>query len=75
MEGFYPSQTLIEENLLDAVIGLPSKLFFGAGIPAAIHVFKKSRERDDVLFIDASHEYESGTKQNKLTGGAFIQNC
>ena len=60
-------QSMIEENLLDAVIGLPSKLFFGAGIPAAILLFKKGREREDVLFVDASHEFESGTKQNKLT--------
>ena len=60
-------QAMIEENLLDAVIGLPEKLFFGTTIPAAILVFKKSREREDVLFIDASHEYEPGTKQNKLT--------
>lgn len=56
----------IEENLLDAVIGLPSQLFFGTGIPAAILVFKKNRETTDVLFIDASREFEKGKKQNKL---------
>ncbi|MGP5644992.1 type I restriction-modification system subunit M [Psychrobacter celer] len=60
-------QQLIEENLLDTVIGLPEKLFFGTGIPAAILVFKKNKADDTVLFIDASREYESGSNQNKLT--------
>jgi type I restriction enzyme M protein len=60
-------QALIEENLLDAVVGLPEKLFFGTGIPAAILIFDKSRSDDeDVVFIDASREYEEGTKQNIL---------
>lgn len=58
---------LIEENLLDAVIGLPEKLFFGTGIPAAILIFKKNREHKDVIFIDASREFQSGKNQNKLT--------
>src|SRR5690625_3785818 len=55
-------------NLLDAVIGLPEKLFYGTGIPACIMVFKKNRKRQDVLFIDASDEkyYEKGTNQNRL---------
>ena len=57
---------LIEENLLDAVIGLPAQLFFGTGIPAAILVFKKGRETTDVLFIDASREFQKGKKQNRL---------
>ncbi|MGP5662980.1 type I restriction-modification system subunit M [Psychrobacter celer] len=60
-------QQLIEENLLDTVIGLPEKLFFGTGIPAAILVFKKNKSDDTVLFIDASSDYESGSNQNKLT--------
>ena len=59
-------EKLIEENLLDAVIGLPEKLFFGTGIPAAILVFKKNRNTSDVLFIDASREFEKGKKQNRL---------
>ena len=58
---------LIEENLLDAVIGLPEKLFFGTGIPAAILIFKKHKDTNDVLFIDASSEFQSGKNQNKLT--------
>jgi type I restriction enzyme M protein len=70
---------LIDENLLHAVIGLPSNLFFGTGIPAALLVFDKARslrlrsgnnERTpsavEVLFIDASREYQEGKNQNKL---------
>jgi type I restriction enzyme M protein len=59
-------KALIEENLLDAVIGLPEKLFFGTGIPAVILLFKKGRSTKDVLFIDSSREYVEGTNQNKL---------
>jgi len=57
---------LVEENLLDAVIGLSPNLFFGTGIPAAILVFKRSKPDDTVMFIDASREFEAGTPQNKL---------
>lgn len=57
---------IIELNLLDAVIGLPENLFYGTGIPACIMVFKKNRKRTDVLFIDASSDYEKGKRQNKL---------
>lgn len=60
-------QQLIEENLLDAVIGLPEKLFFGTGIPAVILIFKKQKVDNNVLFIDASHEFQSGKNQNQLT--------
>ncbi len=60
-------QKLIEENLLDAVIGLPEKLFYGTGIPAAILVFKKNKPDDTVLFIDASREFKSGKNQNQLS--------
>lgn len=66
-------QQLIEENLLEAVIGLPANLFFGTGIPAAILIFNKAKgDNTDVLFIDASNEYESGKNQNKL-GDVHIQ--
>ncbi len=57
---------LIDENLLEAVIGLPSNLFFGTGIPAAILIFNKAKTTTDTLFIDASKEFEDGKKQNKL---------
>lgn len=62
-------RTIIETfNLLDAVIGLPANLFFGAGIPACILVFKKNRQTRDIFFIDASGEgnYEKGKNQNIL---------
>ncbi|MAO15924.1 MAG: type I restriction-modification system subunit M [Muricauda sp.] len=59
-------QKLIEENLLESVIGLPSNLFFGTGIPAAILIFNKAKVSDKVLFIDASKEYQDGKKQNIL---------
>ena len=58
---------LIDENLLDTVIGLPEKLFFGTGIPAAILLFKKQKDDNKVLFIDASREFKSGKNQNVLT--------
>jgi len=60
-------QQLIEENLLDTVIGLPEKLFFGTGIPAAILLFKKNKTDDKVLFIDASRKFKPGKNQNQLT--------
>ena len=66
-------QTVIEKNLLDAVIGLPANLFYGTSIPACILVFKKNRATNDVLFIDASGKDENGNlryrkdkNQNKL---------
>ncbi|WP_180107167.1 MULTISPECIES: type I restriction-modification system subunit M [unclassified Acinetobacter] len=60
-------EKLINENLLDAVIGLPEKLFYGTGIPAAILIFKKQKSDDSVLFIDASREFKSGKNQNNLS--------
>jgi type I restriction enzyme M protein len=59
-------QKTIEENLLEAVIGLPANLFFGTGIPAAILVFNKDKKNKNVLFIDSSQHFESGKNQNKL---------
>ncbi len=59
-------QRTIEENLLEAVIGLPANLFFGTGIPAAILVFNKQKSSNNFLFIDASKHYESAKNQNKL---------
>lgn len=57
---------LIDKNYLDAVIGLPANLFFGTSIPTCILIFKKGRKNKDVLFIDASKEFEKGKKQNTL---------
>jgi type I restriction enzyme M protein len=69
-------RALIEENLLDAVIGLPGNLFPTTAIPVAILVFDRAREKggsrencQDVLFIDASREYQSGKNQNALLEG------
>lgn len=60
-------QKTIEENILEAVIGLPANLFFGTGIPAAIMIFNKAKGNNkNVLFIDASQHYEAGKNQNKL---------
>jgi type I restriction enzyme M protein len=59
-------QKLIEENLLDAVIGLPPNLFYGTSIPAAILLFKRNKPDDTVLFIDASGGFAQDTNQNKL---------
>jgi type I restriction enzyme M protein len=62
-------EAVIRENLLSAVVGLPANLFYGAGIPAALLIFDKSRpsdSQDPVFFIDASSEHEKGTNQNKL---------
>ena len=64
-EGKIRQQT-IEENLLEAVIGLPANLFYGTGIPAAIIIFNKAKKSNNVLFIDASREFENGKNQNKL---------
>ena len=66
-------QKLIEDNLLDAVIGLPANLFPTTSIPVAVLVFDRSREkggvlqeRRDVVFIEASREFQSGKNQNTL---------
>lgn len=59
---------LIENrNYLDAVIGLPANIFYGTSIPTCILVFKKCRENpQDILFIDASNDYEKVKTQNVL---------
>lgn len=55
-------------NVLDAVIGLPANLFYGTSIPVCVLVLKKERNgnSDNILFIDASKEFESGKNQNIL---------
>lgn len=60
---------LCEKGAIRAVIGLPPKLFFNTGIPTAIVVLRKGTEGigRDILFIDASKDFEKGTKQNSLT--------
>jgi len=67
-------EAVLKDNLLDAVIGLPEKLFSTAAIPVAVLLFDFRREsggeledRKDILFIDASKEFDAGRNQNKLT--------
>ena len=57
---------LLKDGNVDAVIGLPSNLFFSTGIQVCILVLKKCRKSDDVLFINASEFFEKGKRQNKL---------
>lgn len=60
---------ILEDDLLEAVIGLPSALFYGTGIPAALLIInkKKPKERENkVLFINGELEYQEGKNQNKL---------
>ncbi len=68
-EGVIRKYIIEKQNYLDAVIGLPSNLFYGTPIPATVLVFKKCRKHeDDIIFIDASKEFEKEKNQNKLTG-------
>jgi type I restriction enzyme M protein len=63
---------LLKEDLIEAVIGLPSNLFYGTGIPAAVLVMNRSKAADrkgKVLFIDASKEFEEGQAQTFLSAG------
>ena len=58
---------LKEKNYIDAIIGLPANIFYGTSIPTCIIVVKKNRsENDDVLFIDASNDFEKAKAQNYL---------
>lgn len=59
---------LLEDDNIDAVIGLPANLFYSTGIPVCIIVLKKCRKNDKILFINASSDkhYEKGKRQNKL---------
>ncbi|EQC45216.1 type I restriction-modification system, M subunit [Bacteriovorax sp. BSW11_IV] len=60
---------LIKDDLLEAVIGLPTNLFFGTGIPASVMVFNKKKpanRKNKVLFINADLEFQEGKNQNKL---------
>ena len=61
-------KNIIDNNLLDAVIGLPSNLFYGTSIPTCILVLKgpEARKNTDILFIDASANFEKAKNQNKL---------
>ena len=64
-DGFI-REKIIENNLIDTIIGLPPNLFYGTSIPACIIVLKNNRKNKDIFFIDASEEYDKGKRQNKL---------
>lgn len=57
---------LIENNFIDGVIGLPSNLFFGTGIPTCILVLKRNKMDSTIQFIDASKEFKKNKNQNVL---------
>ena len=59
-------RNLIENNNIEAIIGLPANIFFGTGIPTIIMVLRQKREESDVLFIDASKGFTKVGKTNKL---------
>lgn len=59
-------KNLIENNNIDAIVGLPANIFFGTGIPTIIMVLKKNRANDDILIIDASKGFIKEGKNNKL---------
>lgn len=59
-------KNLLENNQIDAIIGLPDNIFFGTGIPTIIMILKKGRAEKDVLFIDASKDYEKKGTKNDL---------
>ena len=67
-EGHIRRYLIEDRNYLDAVIGLPANIFYGTSIPTCILVFKKCREdSENVLFIDASNDYEKVKNQNYLS--------
>lgn len=62
-------ELLINDDIIEAIISLPSGLFYGTGIPACVLVVNKSKPdnfKDKVLFINADREYAEGKNQNKL---------
>jgi type I restriction enzyme M protein len=65
-EGAIREYLIKDRNWLDAVIGLPANIFYGTSIPTCILVFKKCRETEDVLFVDASTCCEKAKNQNYL---------
>jgi type I restriction enzyme M protein len=58
---------LLKDGHIDTVIGLPANLFYSTGIPVCILVLKKCKKPDDVLFINASKDFEKGKRQNFLS--------
>lgn len=65
-EGKFRQELIAKRNILEAVIGLPSGLFYGTGIPAALLIINKAKKDDKILFINADAEYKEGKNQNLL---------
>ncbi len=62
-------EQMIKNDLIEAIIALPAKLFYGTGIPAAVMIFNKNKpenRKDKILIIDAEQDYEEGKNQNRL---------
>lgn len=68
-------KNLIEQNHIDAVIGLPSNIFFGTGIPTIVLVLKQKRTNTDVLIVDASKGFAKDGKNNKLRASDIKKIC
>ena len=65
-EEYCIRKNLIEQNNIDAIIGLPANIFFGTGIPTIIMVLRQKRDNTDVLIVDASKGFVKEDKSNKL---------
>lgn len=62
-------EELIKNDLIEAIIALPAKLFYGTGIPAAIVIFNKNKpesHKNKIIIVDAEQDYEEGKNQNRL---------
>lgn len=59
-------KALLEMGAIEAVIGLPANIFYGTSIPTTVLILKKNRSGRDVLFIDASNDFEKQKNQNNL---------
>jgi type I restriction enzyme M protein len=60
-------QHLLEEGAIDAVIGMPSNIFYNTSIPTTVIILRKDRKERDVLFIDASQDFDKGKNQNTMS--------
>jgi type I restriction enzyme M protein len=65
-EGKFREYLIKERKILEAVVGLPSGLFYGTGIPACLLIVNKAKTSDEILFINADAEYKEGKNQNLL---------
>ena len=65
-EGVIRQYLIKNLNAIDTIIALPANIFYGTSIPTCVLVLKKNRKRDDILFIDASNDFEKQKTQNVL---------